>query len=107
MNYYPVHPAYSACLICVEDDVDGEGNPRIRVFADVSFVSEVELEYALLEEAERTVSTSPRVSQWQFSSYISCSSSSSSKQVDSREDRTEESEWKVNKILSLGGPFYE
>lgn len=70
------------------------------VIADVSFVSTVELEYAQqLEEdgREKQHSHSPRVSQWQFSGCISGGGKADEEEV----------EWKVHRVLSHGGAFYD
>jgi hypothetical protein len=89
--------------------VDCEGQPRVVVLADVSFVSEVELEYSQQKEEEgegggKQRSKSARVSQWQFSGCISSSSSFSTETDGGTEEGVE---WKVNKIMSHGGAFYE
>jgi len=94
-------------VILEERDEAAVLSPLVRVLADVSFVSAVQLEYAQQrpeEGLEKQRSQSPRVSQWQFSCVIS-----TGLQEEGADDPAEEREceWTISRVLSHGGPFYE
>lgn len=84
-------------VVLIPQDADHVKKPDILVIADVSFLSNVELEYNLQSEPKQR-SISPRVSKWQL---MGCLSSHSN----SFED--EEVNWKISKVISHGSPFYE
>ena len=91
----------------------------MRVLADVSFVSRVELEYSQQQDGGghggrgKQRSQASRCSQWQFSGCISpvCLEQAQGGTREAAETRQQEEEkhveWKVNKVMSHGGPFYE
>lgn len=91
---------------------DGDSNmgkkPHVQVLVNVSFVSEVEIEYSRLSEesigsgTESHDSVSQRVSQWQLSGCIS-----SGNEVGQNDKENGEYEWIINEVFSHGGPFYE
>lgn len=102
--------------------MDGQGRPHVHVLAAVSFVSRVELLHALQEHQQQS-SQSLRVSQWEFSGCISLgviaregtidtdtdkgTRTSIDKRTDAAVEEEEEVEWKVSRVMSHGGAFYE
>ena len=93
--------------------MDEQGKPHVNVEATVSFVSLVQLEHSVTSrqpqrEEESQRSLSQRVSQWELSGCLSgAGADAAAVGAAPGGQEGEQVEWKVSRVLSHGGAFYE